>query len=92
MKNILKKKIKKKKKKKKESSSEEYSVGEDKKKKKGADEIDGPSKFTPIPKNNTPLPDCELIEKIGKLDIINSRIKNIYIFHQILQTKNCLKL
>ena len=60
---------KKKKKKKKESSSEEYSDGEDKKKKKGADEIDGSSKFTPVPKNNTPLPDCELIEKIGELDI-----------------------
>ncbi len=57
------------KKKKKESSSEEYSDGEDKKKKKGADEIDGSSKFTPVPKNNTPLPDCELIEKIGELDI-----------------------
>ena len=63
------KKKKKKKKKKKESSSEEYSDGEDKKKKKGADEIDGSSKFTPVPKNNIPLPDCELIEKIGELDI-----------------------
>ena len=75
MKNQVNKKKKKKNKKKKheESSDEESSDEEDKKKKKkkkkGSDEIDGSSKPAPVPKNNTPLPDCKVIQKIGELDI-----------------------